>query len=85
MPRKQFRLAHKYPALGMILGHAPVVIQDMLGIAPEALDAVDVIFRSFIDEGTVMAHGMVFPVTFQGLVTPGRHRCRTPSPCGSWS
>ena len=27
----------------VILRHAPVVIQDMLGIAPEALDAVDVV------------------------------------------
>ena len=52
----------------MVLGHTTVVIQDMLGITPETLDAVDVVLGAFIHQGTVVTDRMMLPVTLERLV-----------------
>ena len=44
----------------VILRDAPVVVENVLSIAPEALDAVDVIFGAFVDEGFMVTDRMVF-------------------------
>ena len=54
----------------MILGNTPVVIQDVLGITPEALDAVDVAAGVTIDEGAPVNYHVMLAVALEGLVTP---------------
>ncbi len=44
----------------VILRNATIAVENVLSIAPEALDAVDVIFGPFIDEGFMVTDRMVF-------------------------
>jgi len=53
----------------MILGDTAVVIQDVLGITPEALDAVDVVAGPAADEGVLMTDDVVLAEAPEGLVT----------------
>jgi len=52
----------------VILGDTPIVVKDVLSITPKALDAIDVVFGSFIDQGFVMTYGMVFTESFERLI-----------------
>jgi hypothetical protein len=57
----------------VILRDAPVVVENVLSITPEALDAVDVIFSAFVDEGFMVTDRMVFaeslerPISAEGI------------------
>ena len=57
----------------VILRNTPVVVENVLSIAPEALDAVDVIFGAFVDEGFMVTDRMVFaeslerPIPAEGI------------------
>lgn len=57
----------------VILRNAPVVVENVLSIAPETLDAVDVIFGAFVDEGFMVTDRMVFteslerPIATEGI------------------
>ena len=52
----------------MVARNTPVVIQHMLGIAPEALDAVDVVTRTAVDEGVPMTDHVMLAIAFEGLI-----------------
>src|SRR3989344_9164564 len=54
----------------VIFGNPAVIVQDMLGKAPKALDAVDVVLSSPINERLAVAHGMMFAQPFKGVVAP---------------
>lgn len=54
----------------VIFGNSPVVVEDMLGKAPESLDAVDVVLGSPIHQGLAVAHRMVLAQSLEGVVAP---------------
>jgi hypothetical protein len=54
----------------VILGDATIVVEDMLGVTPESLDAVDVILGSSIHKLLAVTDHMMLAITSQGLVTP---------------
>ena len=54
----------------VIFGNPAIVVQNMLSKAPEAFDAVDVIFGALVNERLAVAHGVVFAQPFQGVVAP---------------
>ena len=53
----------------MKFGNPTVVVQDMLGKRPETLNAVNVVFRSLVDQAFRVIHLMVFPQTLKRVVT----------------
>ena len=53
----------------MIFGNSPVIIQNMLSITPEALNAVDMIAFA-IRKCFTMIKAMMFTQAFKGIVAP---------------
>ena len=58
----------------MILGNTAVVVQDMLGKTPKSFDAVNVIFRSFVDQCFRMIHLMMLSQALERIVASKRVR-----------
>ena len=53
----------------MILGNPAVVVQDMLGIAPESLNAVDVV-AVLVGEGFGVVEPVMLAEALEGIVAP---------------
>ena len=53
----------------MIFGDSSVTVQDVLRVAPEALDAIDVVARAPADQGALMVHDMMLAIAAQRLVS----------------
>ena len=51
----------------MVFGNPSIVVEDMLGVAPESFDAVDVIFPS-VGEGLGVVESVVFSPALEGVV-----------------
>jgi hypothetical protein len=57
----------------VILRDTPVIVENVLSVAPEFPNAVDVIFGAFVDEGFMMTDRMVFtesleqPIPAEGI------------------
>ena len=54
----------------MILGNSSIIIQDMLGIAPKPLNAVDVILGAFVHQCPAVVQSVMLTQPFQGIVAP---------------
>ena len=55
----------------MVFGHAPIMIQNMFRVTPKAFNPINMVFDpATTDEGFGMIDRMMFPVPFQGLITP---------------
>ncbi len=54
----------------VILGNSAIVVQNMLGKTPKALDAVDMVFRFLVDQCFRVINGVVLPQTLQRIVAP---------------
>lgn len=54
----------------VILRDTAVVVENMLSITPEALDAVDVVFGTFINQCFAMTDHMVLSESTQGAIAP---------------
>ena len=56
---------------GMVARNTTVVVEHMLSIAPEALDAVDVVAGTAVDERVLVTDHKVLAVALEGLVAAG--------------
>lgn len=54
----------------VIFRSTAVVVEDVLNITPEALDAVDVILGAFVDQRFVVTDRMVLAVSAQRTIAP---------------
>ena len=52
----------------MILGNPAVVVEDMLGVAPESLNAVDMVFGLSVDHTLCVTDRMMLAEPLQGIV-----------------
>lgn len=55
----------------MVLGNPSIVVQNMFGITPEPLDAIDVILAP-MGKGFAVVQAVVFAPALQGIVAPER-------------
>lgn len=53
----------------VIFGDSSITVQDVLCVAPEALDAIDVVARAPGDQGALMVHDMMLAIATQRLVS----------------
>jgi hypothetical protein len=54
----------------VVLGNAPIIVQNMFRKTPKTFDAVDVIFGTFVDEVFSMLHRMMLAQAFERIVAP---------------
>lgn len=52
----------------MIFGNISIMVQDMLRVTPESLDAVNVILGAFVHQMSFVLHRVVFAQPFEGVV-----------------